>query len=248
MNPSYQADERTGLNTAAAVGQDGTSCSITRRTNTAIAAAATAALAIVLCVGLLFASNGSSDTPHTRSGGSSMGKNLADSSGGSAGAEEGRVIPSMQPFSTTNPADAHCPHMDRPRGTWPTSAWGALANASMDLHTSLPTNAWWENIVLGFPTQVCIVFVLVASELVYVICAARWCRCFGLNPNGCMLTFTEAVRTHSRATATLPATYSRFNSSTCMILIVLSTWSPRFGWLLRPDTYVHGSPAGYSPG
>lgn len=24
------------------------------------------------------------------------------------------IIPSMQPFSTVNPADAHCPHMDRP--------------------------------------------------------------------------------------------------------------------------------------
>lgn len=66
-----------------------------------------------------------------------------------------RVIPSMQPFSTTDPADAHCPHMDRPRETWPTTAWGALANASVDLHTSLPTNAWWENIALGSPTQVC---------------------------------------------------------------------------------------------
>lgn len=25
-----------------------------------------------------------------------------------------KIIPSMQPFSTINPADAHCPHMDRP--------------------------------------------------------------------------------------------------------------------------------------
>lgn len=224
MNPSYQADERTALNAEAAGGQDDKSCSITRRINTAIAAAATAALAIVLCVGLLlFASNGSSDTPHTRSGGSSRDKDLAASSGRSAGAEEGRVIPSMQPFSTTNPADAHCPHMDRPRGTWPTSAWGALANASMDLHTSLPTNAWWENIVLGFPTQVCTIFALARSEL--VVCAARWCRCFGLNPNGCMLTFVEAVRTYSRAT-NCKSTYSRYNtrssSNTLSILLVFS--------------------------
>lgn len=43
--------------------------------------------------------------------------------------------------------------------TWPTSAWGALANASVGLRTSLPTNAWWENIVLGFPSQVCIISV-----------------------------------------------------------------------------------------
>lgn len=42
----------------------------------------------------------------------------------------------------------------RTQDTWPTSAWGALANASVSLHTSLPTNAWWENIVLGFPSQV----------------------------------------------------------------------------------------------
>eukprot|EP00903_Cladosiphon_okamuranus_P009961 g9449.t1 len=63
------------------------------------------------------------------------------------------TIPSMQPFSTVDPADAHCPHMDRPEDTWPTSAWGALANASVNLHTSLPTNAWWENIVLGSPSQ-----------------------------------------------------------------------------------------------
>lgn len=77
------------------------------------------------------------------------------SRGGSPGMPQGRVIPSMQPFSTVDPADAHCPHMDRPKDTWPTEAWGALANASMDLHTSLPTNAWWENVVLGSPTQVC---------------------------------------------------------------------------------------------
>lgn len=63
-------------------------------------------------------------------------------------------IPRMQPFSTINPADAHCPHMDRPQGTWPSDAWGELANTSTNLHTSLPTNAWWENIVLGWPTQV----------------------------------------------------------------------------------------------
>ncbi len=25
-----------------------------------------------------------------------------------------KIIPSMQPFSTVNPADAYCPHMDRP--------------------------------------------------------------------------------------------------------------------------------------
>lgn len=32
------------------------------------------------------------------------------------------IIPSMQPFSTVDPADAHCPHMDRPE-----------VDASMDL-------------------------------------------------------------------------------------------------------------------
>lgn len=161
MNLPSRADERTSLNAADSGGQDGTSSSTTVRIKATIAAAATtAALAVVLCVGLFLASNGSrSDAlPDARGGGRSSGtaKGLVASSGGSAGEEEGRVIPSMQPFSTTDPADAHCPHMDRPRGTWPTSAWGALANASTELHTSLPTNAWWENVVLGSPTQVCV--------------------------------------------------------------------------------------------
>jgi hypothetical protein len=31
--------------------------------------------------------------------------------------------------------------------------WGDLVEESKGLHTSLPTNAWWENIVLGKPTQ-----------------------------------------------------------------------------------------------
>lgn len=65
-----------------------------------------------------------------------------------------RTISRMQPFSTLDPAEANCPHMDRPDDTWPTEVWGGLANASTELHTSLPTNAWWENIVLGSPTQV----------------------------------------------------------------------------------------------
>lgn len=76
---------------------------------------------------------------------------------------EEKRIPFMQPFSTVNPKDANCPHMDRPVSTWPTKAWGRLANASMKLHASLPTNAWWENVVLGSPTQVgdcCCSFVL----------------------------------------------------------------------------------------
>ncbi|CAN0258108.1 unnamed protein product, partial [Laminaria digitata] len=85
-------------------------------------------------------------------GGSSGEENLQDTSPIFPGVEDG-VIPSMQPFSTMDPADVHCPHMDRPSDTWPTAAWGALTNASVDLHTSLPTNAWWENIALGSPTQ-----------------------------------------------------------------------------------------------
>ncbi|CAM9528344.1 unnamed protein product, partial [Choristocarpus tenellus] len=63
------------------------------------------------------------------------------------------VVPGMQPLATTDPKDAFCPHMDRPEETWPTKAWGNLFEESSDLHTSLPTNAWWENIVLGDPTQ-----------------------------------------------------------------------------------------------
>ena len=86
-------------------------------------------------------------------GGSPGNEKLQDASAGVPVVED-RTVPSMQPFSTMDPADVHCPHMDRPRDTWPSGAWGTLANASVDLHTSLPTNAWWENIALGSPTQV----------------------------------------------------------------------------------------------
>lgn len=37
--------------------------------------------------------------------------NMLDSSAAAYGKI---VVPSMQPFSTVDPADAHCPHMDRP--------------------------------------------------------------------------------------------------------------------------------------
>ena len=113
-----------------------------------------ATFSLVFLISMLLSEPGG--TPNAQNGGTSNGSdnaNLQDTSTGFPGVDN-RVVPSMQPFSTMDPADVHCPHMDRPSDTWPTDARGALANASMDLHTSLPTNAWWENIALGSPTQV----------------------------------------------------------------------------------------------
>lgn len=120
-----------------------------------LAIACGAILSLVFLVSMLLSEpdGAPSAQPGGTPGGSSYSENPRDTSAGFTGVED-RVVPSMQPFSTMDPADVHCPHMDRPRDTWPSGAWGALANASVNLHTSLPTNAWWENIALGSPTQV----------------------------------------------------------------------------------------------
>ncbi|CAN0000956.1 unnamed protein product [Ectocarpus sp. 4 AP-2014] len=120
-------------------------------------AVAVLSISAMFLVGVLLSSTANTHSTRRNSSGhdsssssSEAALNMLDSS---AAADGKIVVPAMQPFSTVDPADAHCPHMDRPEDTWPTSAWGALANASVGLHTSLPTNAWWENIVLGFPSQ-----------------------------------------------------------------------------------------------
>jgi hypothetical protein len=59
-------------------------------------------------------------------------------------------------FNTSSCCFAFCTcliHTDRPSDSWPGEVWGDLVEESRGLHTSLPTNAWWENIVLGKPTQ-----------------------------------------------------------------------------------------------
>lgn len=54
-------------------------------------------------------------TPRGSSSGSSnsnsASQDLASITGGTTNT---KIVPSMQPFSTVNPADASCPHMDRP--------------------------------------------------------------------------------------------------------------------------------------
>eukprot|EP00953_Heterococcus_sp_UTEX-ZZ885_P041599 21217-Heterococcus_DN1.PRE.2 len=64
----------------------------------------------------------------------------------------------LHSFASASSAMPCCTHAlvlaaDRPSDSWPGAVWGDLVEESKGLHTSLPTNAWWENIVLGKPTQ-----------------------------------------------------------------------------------------------
>ncbi len=64
-----------------------------------------------------------------------------------------RVVPEMPALLVSSPVDAGFPEVDRPLDSRPEEVWRLWLNHSLDSRANLPTNAWWENIVLGSPTQ-----------------------------------------------------------------------------------------------
>ncbi len=64
-----------------------------------------------------------------------------------------RIVPEMPALLVSSPVDAGFPEVDRPLDSRPEEVWKLWLNHSGDGGANLPTNAWWENIVLGSPTQ-----------------------------------------------------------------------------------------------
>ncbi len=64
-----------------------------------------------------------------------------------------RVVPEMPALSASSPVDLGFPEVDRPIDSCPEEVWSLWLNHSLEYGANIPTNAWWENIVLGYPTQ-----------------------------------------------------------------------------------------------
>ncbi len=67
--------------------------------------------------------------------------------------EGNRVIPEMPALLVSSPIDLGFPDVNRPPDTRPEEVWELWLIHSSEGGANLPTNAWWENIVLGSPTQ-----------------------------------------------------------------------------------------------
>ncbi len=64
-----------------------------------------------------------------------------------------RVVPEMPALLASSPVDLGFPEVGRPLDSRPEEVWSLWLNHSSEGGANLPTNAWWENIVLGSPTQ-----------------------------------------------------------------------------------------------
>jgi hypothetical protein len=68
-------------------------------------------------------------------------------------AHNGIPTPEMPALSTVDPKDSGFPYTDRPETSRPSNVWGRWLNRETFPKAGLATNAWWQNIVLGFPSQ-----------------------------------------------------------------------------------------------